>query len=183
MSRILIKLTLLIALAALAAADPYKKIIHNTDPKAKCLDGSSPAVYFHQGAEKNKFLIYFMGGGFCEGTSLSEVLESCYQRSKTDYGSSKNLAETVEGQGYLSTDPAKNKFAAWTKVIFNYCDGALHQGSTNSSYRYKDAEIYFRGADNVRSHLKWLTLNYDLPSAEKVLITGSSAGGLATFLW
>lgn len=28
------------------------------------------------------------------GNSLSEVLESCYKRSKTDFGSSKNLPET-----------------------------------------------------------------------------------------
>lgn len=65
----------------------------------------------------------------------------------------------------------------------NYCDGSLHQGSTKNTYRYKDAELYFRGADIVRSHLKWLTDNYALNSAEKVLLTGSSAGGVATFLW
>ncbi len=28
-------------------ADPYKKVIHNTDPDAKCLDGSSPMIYLH----------------------------------------------------------------------------------------------------------------------------------------
>lgn len=185
MSRIFIKITLLFVLACLfaAAEQPYQKIIHNTDTKARCLDGSSPAVYFHQGSEKTKFLIYFVGGGYCEGTSMAQVLDSCYQRSKTDFGSSKNLADTIIGQGYLSTDSSLNKFAEWTKVIFNYCDGSLHQGSTESTYRFKDGELYFRGADIVRSHFKWLTLKYDFPSAEKVLLTGSSAGGVATFLW
>lgn len=111
------------------------------------------------------------------------MLESCYKRSKTDFGSSKNLPETYEGQGYLSTDPATNKFASWTKVVINYCDGAFHSSGTKQAYRYKDAELYFRGSDITRSHLKWLTTNYDLPSAEKVLLTGSSIGGTAAWLW
>lgn len=28
----------------------YQKVIHNTDPEAKCLDGSSPFLYIHEGA-------------------------------------------------------------------------------------------------------------------------------------
>jgi hypothetical protein len=158
-------------------------VIHNTDPNAKCIDGSAPSVYFHQGTEKNKFLIYFIGGGYCMGNSISEVLESCYKRSKTDFGSSKNLPDTYQGQGYLSTDPEANKFASWTKVIVNYCDGAFHASATKTPYRYKDAELYFHGADITRSHFKWLMLNYDFASAEKVLLTGSSAGGSASWLW
>lgn len=27
----------------------YQKVIHNTDPEAKCLDGSSPFLYIHEG--------------------------------------------------------------------------------------------------------------------------------------
>ena len=89
--RIIAAVAVLTLFLAIAQAAPYKKVIHNTDPKAKCLDGSSPAVYLHQGEEKDKFLIYFQGGGYCEGTTLSEVLDSCYQRSKSMLGSSKDL--------------------------------------------------------------------------------------------
>lgn len=143
----------------------YKKIIHNVDPDVKCLDGSSPAIYFHQGTDTNNFLIYFIGGGYCMGTSLSEVLESCYKRSKTDLGSSKYLPETFEGHGILSTDPAMSKFATWTKIYINYCDGAYYTGATKQPYRYKDAELYFHGLYIVRSHLKWLVNNFGLASA------------------
>lgn len=60
MRKILINIAILILfLSNISSAEPYKKVIHNTDPNAKCLDGSDPAVYFHQGREKNKFLIYF----------------------------------------------------------------------------------------------------------------------------
>ena len=92
--------------AILAAEQAFKKVIHNTDPKARCLDGSPPALYIHQGNDPNKFIIFFNGGGSCIGASISDVIENCYQRSKTDLGSSKNLKEqiTING-GYLSTDP------------------------------------------------------------------------------
>lgn len=48
----------------------YKKIIHTTDPDALCLDGTPPLLYLHEGAEKTKFLIFFVGGGVCTGMSL-----------------------------------------------------------------------------------------------------------------
>ena len=33
-----------------ATEQPFKKVIHKTDPKAKCLDGSDPALYIHSGS-------------------------------------------------------------------------------------------------------------------------------------
>ncbi len=59
-----------IIVLASSAETPYKKVIHNTDPEAKCLDGSSPAIYVHEGGDQDKFLIFFMGGGYCEGKTL-----------------------------------------------------------------------------------------------------------------
>jgi hypothetical protein len=106
---ILITLTVL---CAYAAEQPYRKIIHNSDPKAKCLDGSSPAIYLHEGGDKKNFLIFFNGGGYCAGANLQQTLENCYLRSKTELGTSKVLPETLTiPGGYLSTDPALSKFA------------------------------------------------------------------------
>jgi hypothetical protein len=59
----------------------------------------------------------------------------------------------------------------------------MHQGSNEGSIKYKDAELFFRGAYNTRSHFKYLLDNYNFKSAEKVVLTGSSAGGVATALW
>lgn len=47
--RIIAAVAVLSLFLVFAQAAPYKKVIHNTDPKAKCLDGTSPAVYLHQG--------------------------------------------------------------------------------------------------------------------------------------
>ena len=99
-------------------------------------------------------------------------------------GSSKNLApEALSPGGYLSTDPSLSPFANWTKVIIMYCDGSIHQGHTDEPISYKDSKLYFRGADNSRSHFKWLLEKYSINKAEKVLLTGASAGGFATFFW
>lgn len=128
--------------------------------------------------------MFFNGGGACFGTNLQEVLESCYQRSKTDLGSSKNYKdEIVVNGGYLSTDPAKSKFAGWTKVIIEYCDGSIHQGYNANGVRYKDAELFFRGAMNTRSHFTYLQSKYNLKDATSLVLTGSSAGAQAAALW
>lgn len=50
---------LLLAILAISFAETEFTLINNTDPAAKCLDGSTPALYFHAGTESDKFLIYF----------------------------------------------------------------------------------------------------------------------------
>jgi hypothetical protein len=64
-----------------------------------------------------------------------------------------------------------------------YCDGAFHQGNNKSPIQYKDTQLYFRGAVNTRSHIKWANNKYNLSKAEKIIVSGSSAGGMATYLW
>lgn len=87
--RILFNLAHILLLLSLVASSQsaYKKITNTLDPEAKCLDGSSPAFYLHEGDPKN-ILFYLQGGADCAGTDLSSTLERCYQRSKSMYGSS-----------------------------------------------------------------------------------------------
>ncbi len=162
----------------------YRKVIHNTDPEAKCLDGSPASLYIHEGTEKDKFLLFFNGGGFCGSLTLSDTLETCYQRSKTDLGSSNPLPETFPGaEGILALDSSDNLYQNWTKVFLNYCDGSLHQGDNEAPISYKDTKLYFRGARIVRSHFKWLINTYQMDNATKIIISGGSAGAVASFLW
>ena len=64
-----------------------------------------------------------------------------------------------------------------------YCDGSFHQGNNKNPIRYKDRDLYFRGAVNTRSHFSWAHKMYNLTKADKIIVSGSSAGGIATFLW
>lgn len=142
-------------------------------------------IYLHEGGDTRNILFYFIGGGACMGTDLASTLDSCYRRSKSMFGTSKVWPETYNGTngGILETDPAHSRFANWTKIVIMYCDGSFHQGNNKNSIKYKDTELYFRGAVNTRSHIKWAHDKYDLTKASKIVVSGSSAGGMATYLW
>ena len=43
----------------------YKKVVHNYNPEAKCLDGTPGLLYVHEGGDSKKILIFFEGGGLC----------------------------------------------------------------------------------------------------------------------
>lgn len=64
-----------------------------------------------------------------------------------------------------------------------YCDGAFHQGNNKNGIKYKDTTLFFRGSVNTRSHFKYIDDKYNLKDAEKVILTGSSAGGFGVYLW
>lgn len=177
-----------------SAEVPYVKVINNLDPYARCIDGTSPALYIQNNTRhleredddedgNKKILIYMMGGALCGEDNWNDTLESCYQRSFTELGSGALWNDTLIGEGYLSTVPSKNRFASWTKVILTYCDGNVHQGSTKEPLVYKGRTMYFRGADITRSQFQWIQNHYDLRNAPKVVLTGGSAGGAGTFMW
>ncbi len=54
--------------------DFYTKVVQTTDPQAKCLDGSPSMYYIREGIEKDKFLLFFIGGGYCGGATLASTL-------------------------------------------------------------------------------------------------------------
>ncbi len=64
-----------------------------------------------------------------------------------------------------TTDPSKSRFATWSKFIFAYCDGSFHQGNRVAPVSYKDAKLYFRGADITRAHIKYMIQKYQFDKA------------------
>jgi hypothetical protein len=51
-------------------------------------------------------MIYFDSGGFCGDVSLATTLESCYKRSSSSLGTTKNYPDkkNFKGYGLLSPD-------------------------------------------------------------------------------
>jgi hypothetical protein len=45
-------LLIILSVILIASSQKYRKIVHTTDPEAKCLDGTPPAIYVHEGSEK-----------------------------------------------------------------------------------------------------------------------------------
>jgi hypothetical protein len=74
--------------------------------------------------------------------------------------------------------------ANWTKILLGYCDGGMHQGNRKIPISFKGSRLYFRGAVNTRSHFQWILQKYpNFKTASQIIITGSSTGGIASYLW
>lgn len=57
-------LTFFLIVISLSSKAYYNKVVIN-DPDALCLDGSPGAYYISIGKYRNKFIVYFEGGGWC----------------------------------------------------------------------------------------------------------------------
>lgn len=69
-------------------------------------------------------------------------------------------------------------------VHMKYCDGTGHQGYKKDPIDYKGTKLYFRGHNSTIGKLNSIDKSLGLFSvATDIIVTGQSAGGLATFLW
>ncbi len=48
---------------------------------------------------------------------------------------------------------------------------------------YKDTKLYFRGNRLTRSNFLYLINNYNLLGAQKIILSGGSAGAVANIVW
>lgn len=145
---------------------------------AVCLDGSTPGYFYRRGAGngERKWIIYLQGGAWCDSK------EDCYERSKSNLGSSLKFTYLKNAEGLLSRDEANNPdFYNWNVVFVPYCDGASYTGNRPHPVVVKERMIYFRGKRILSALLDDL-LAHGLSHSEKVVFSGTSAGGLAVLL-
>ncbi|KAI4351726.1 hypothetical protein L6164_006052 [Bauhinia variegata] len=142
---------------------------------ALCLDGSLPAYHLHKGfgAGANNWLLQFEGGGWCND------IQSCLERAKTRHGSSRYMNRWEVFSGILSNNASLNPdFYNWNRVKLRYCDGASFVG--NTIFNNGTSLLYFKGQKIWEAIIHDL-LPKGLGKARKALLSGCSAGGLATF--
>ncbi|XP_065030414.1 pectin acetylesterase 9-like isoform X7 [Musa acuminata AAA Group] len=149
---------------------------HAGSTGAVCLDGSPPAYHLHEGlgSGARNWLLQFEGGGWCNDVA------SCAARSKTRRGSTRYMNKLEVFSGILSNDSTANPdFYDWNRVKLRYCDGASFGG--DSEFLNSTTTLYFRG-QRIWKAIVLDLLPKGLIQADKVLLSGCSAGGLATFL-
>eukprot|EP00729_Bicosta_minor_P021954 gene21954-2793_t len=172
---------------------------------ARCLDGT-PALYYHRkgtGSGANKWFLHQQGGGWCYD------LGSCVGRSKGSLGSTKDDRNTSSlNSGYMSTDPAVNPLMYnWNAVELRYCDGASVSGDKVTPTTFQNTTLHFRGKCTLMhadlrarylmtpsripcelgraildAEIKSILTDRGMDKATDVIVSGCSAGGLATFL-
>ncbi|KAI5593166.1 hypothetical protein POPTR_004G234100v4 [Populus trichocarpa] len=143
---------------------------------AVCLDGSPPAYHWDKGFGTgiNSWLIHFEGGGWCNNVT------SCLSRKKTHLGSSKLMGQQIAFSGIMNNKrPFNPDFYNWNRVKIRYCDGSSFTGDVQAVN--PATNLHFRGARI------WLAVIEDLlpkglKNAENALLSGCSAGGLASIL-
>ena len=177
-------------LLAIAAAKPNRTanvpldLVMLTDAQssakgAVCLDGTNPGFYWTKGSGSGakKWVLYFKGGGWCYNEA------SCLARTKTSIGSAKHFTKTFAFSGIMDSQEEVNPtFYNANRVVLWYCDGASFSGDADAPNTKTGTKLYFRGKRVLDALLDTLLTEHDLDSAEEVLVSGGSAGGLAAFL-
>ena len=102
---------------------------------ARCLDGSPAGLYYSKGYGDgaNKTIVFFDGGGWCQGYDSKGIINDCYDRSDSNLGSTNpNVTDA-----YPDINPWKDQFFSarsqmdinfynWNRFAFIYCDGTGH---------------------------------------------------------
>ncbi|MET0341876.1 MAG: pectin acetylesterase-family hydrolase [Polyangiales bacterium] len=160
---------------------------------AVCRDGSPAGYYVRAGASSN-LLIFLNGGGICYDDFFCGINPANVNSSLPGENLLAASLDIVSGAlvpvrqvppdaGIFKKDP-RNPVADWSMVYVPYCTGDLHAGTK------RDAEVFtatlqgkqqFVGYTNLGLFYEHFGRAYK-GKAEKVLLSGSSAGGFGTLL-
>lgn len=147
-----------------------------------CLDGSPPAYVYQpalaNGNRVDTWVLFLVGGGWCMDEQACEV------RSRQALGSSAYLnADEVAFSGILSDDAGINPgFHDAHRVFLHYCDGGSFSGHVSNPVSVGNSTIYHRGREVLASLVRALVATHGLGDARHVLLSGESAGGLASLM-
>ncbi|MEX0838447.1 MAG: pectin acetylesterase-family hydrolase [Parvibaculum sp.] len=161
-------------LPALAALEPGWTTIAPGGETA-CAHGT-PYEFHVKPGRADRLFVFLNGGGACwTGAlcSLDEEPTPYVPVSRIEHNDPRRL------KGVFDAGNADNPLADWTQVFVSYCTGDVHLGNRDVTYDDGKEEITVRhrGRRNVRAALDWVYANVKAP--ERVLVAGSSAGGIA----
>lgn len=148
---------------------------------ALCLDGTPPAYYKNPGMTNSTvWVLSFEGGGW----SYTPEMAADRAEWANGLGSSKLAADNYTWwNGPLCADPDRNPpFYDANRVLLWYCDGGSFAGDLDEPLDVDGQTFWIRGKRIVDALLSELLANEGLDKATDVLLTGTSAGGLAAYL-
>ncbi|CAO2162342.1 unnamed protein product [Urochloa humidicola] len=141
---------------------------------AVCMDGTPPAYNLDpgSGAGSRSWIVNLEGGAWCNNA------RTCRLSKGTGRGSSDHMDKAIPFTGIMSNSRAVNPdFYNWNRVKIRYCDGGSFAGDGYN----KEYGIYFRGQRIWNAVIRHL-LSIGMSSADQVLLTGCSSGGLTVIL-
>ena len=144
-------------------------------PDSMCDDGTPTGIGVNLTGSKN-VLIYLQGGGACWDyltcVQLPFAVHGPYGANEFMAGFDGTVLGTVAG----------NPYAGWNVVYVPYCTSDLHAGHSTKTFMSggDSRTFHFNGRANMTAFLKRIAATW--PSAEKVVVSGSSAGGFGAGL-
>ncbi len=108
------------------------------------------------------------GGGWCSS------VEDCYERSKTDLGTSSKYPKAINLEDtYFSTNQTNNPLMYnWNAVLIKYCDGGSFSGDNETATEIHGKSLYFRGKRILQAVRDDLMEQRGLNKASDVVISG-----------
>jgi len=132
-------------------------------PGTRCMDGSTAGFAVNHDPASSNVMIYLEGGGAC-------FSDSC------DF-TAFNIPFVPPGDGIFSRSNDANPVKDWTMIYVPYCTGDIHAG--DSELELGGQLRQFRGYTNITRYLEQWVPSF---TAERVLLTGISAGGFGAAL-
>jgi len=175
---------MILALASLvvvhaAPGDLVLTLLSDTLPAAKggrCMDGSMTGYYYRKGVP-DTYVVFMHGGGGCSTKGSCKAWAA-------EKGSSKNWQRTALGTSYgvtVSNCTSNPYFCNATAAVVPYCTGDEHAGN-NTVASAKTWGYIFDGHTSFTAVIEELIKTRGLADAKRVLLTGSSAGGIGALL-
>ncbi len=154
-------------------------------PNAQCGDGSATGIGINPTTLSDRVLIYLEGGGACWDAVTCYLLQSATNFT-TGYGPAQFAADSTDTSGlaqpggFFDRSATANPFKNYSYVYVPYCTGDAHAGSNVVALFGSSA--HFVGFRNISAYLERLAVTF--PNAGRIVLAGSSAGGLgATLNW
>ena len=148
------------------ASLPWRQVIAED---CECSDGSEYSYWVREG-DPEKVMLFFDGGGACF------TAETCDPNGAPTYSVEADDDPNSADAGVFDLDNPDNPVRDWTMVFMPYCTGDVHIG-TRAGVDYGDGVVInHTGYLNATKGFEEVVNNYG--SAEQVLVTGSSAGGV-----
>jgi hypothetical protein len=139
-------------------------------PDSRCMNDTPTGIGVNLSTASPNLVLYFQGGGACfEPISCSTVA------NQDGFGSGKLMGE-VSINSLFDRDDTMNPVRDWSFVFVPYCSGDVHSGAAEMGVGGRTQVGY----QNVREYLERLVPTF--ADAEKILVTGSSAGGFGAAL-
>lgn len=146
---------------------------------AFCANGSTTGIGANITDKSDKVVIYLMGGGACWSELTCYALQTAVNID-TGYGEAQFDSDSKGLNGSLfNRDDPNNPLKDASYFFVPYCTGDVH-GGDNPAAMYGDKPTMHVGFKNMTAYLSRIVATF--PNVERVLLSGSSAGGFGAAL-